>query len=100
MGFVSFCDQSKIPTMSQFTAIARRAVKYAVLYGALFFGKATDYYQHTKSKQIINGIKKLFSIFGTPSMEYLVTELAPLSERYNHEFRMADVETFINKAIS
>lgn len=95
--FVTFCEHSKIPTTGQFKAIAQRAVKYAVLYGTLFFRKATEYYRQTNGKQIINGTRKLFTFFGTPSMEYLEAELAPLSERYNYEFRMAHVETFVNK---
>lgn len=98
--FVSFCEQSKIPTMGQFAAIARRTVKYAVLYGTLFLRKATDYHQQAYGKQIINGTKKLFSILGTPSMEYLEAELAPLSERYNYEFRMAHIEMFVKNVLN
>lgn len=98
--FVSFCEHSKIPTDCQFKAIAQRAVKYAVLYGTLFFRKATEYYRQTNGKQIINGTRKLFTIFGTPSMEYLKAELVPISERYNYEFRIAHVEMFINKVIN
>ena len=98
--FVRFCERSNIPNSSQFMAIAQRAVKYAVLYGTLFFRKATEYYRKTNGNQIINGTRKLFTIFGTPSMEYLEAELAPLSERYNYEFRMTHVEIFINKVIN
>ncbi len=95
--FVNFCEHSKIPTTDKFMAIAQRAVKYAVLYGTLFFRKAMVYHVQANGKHIINSTRKLFSIFGEPSMEYLKSELEPISERYNHEFRMADVEMFINK---
>lgn len=98
--FVKFCEHSKVATISQFSKIALRAVKYAVLYGTLFFKTADRYYKQTIGEQIINGTKKLFSILGTPSMEYLEEELAPLSERYNNEFRMAHVEMFVNKVIN
>lgn len=98
--FVKFCEHSKIPTIDQFHKIALRAVKYAVLYGTLFFKTADRYYKQTIGEQLINGTRKLFSILGTPSMEYLKSELEPLSERYNNEFRMAHVEMFVNKVIN
>lgn len=98
--FVRFCEHSKVPTINQFPKIALRAVKYAVLYGTLFFKTADRYYKQTTGEQIINGTRKLFTLLGIPSMEYLKAELEPLTERYNKEFRMAHVEMFVNKIIS
>lgn len=95
--FVKFCENSKVPAMSQFSKITQRAVKYAVLYGTLFFKTADRYYKQTVGEKIINDTRKLFTLLGTPSMEYLETELEPLSERYNYEFRMVHVEMFVNK---
>lgn len=98
--FVRFCEHSELPTKNQFSKITLRAVKYAVLYGTLFFKTADRYYKQTIGEQIINGTRKLFSKLGTPPMKYFETELMPLSERYNNEFRMAHVENFINMVIN
>ena len=98
--FVRFCEHSEVSTKNQFSKITLRAVKYAVLYGTLFFKTADRYYKQTIGEQIINGTRKLFSKLGTPPMEYFETELMPLSERYNNEFRMAHVENFINMVIN
>ena len=96
--FVYFCKNMTIPPLDEgFRNVVNRSMKYALLYGALFYKFATANDEQAKGNRIIKAIRTLSSIFGIPSIDYLSLELDPLSERYDYVFRMIHVEKMIKR---
>lgn len=98
--FVSFCRSMGEPTFEDedFKKKADRAMKYAILFGSLFYRNATGKEEHLK-KQVSQSLQSLISLFGIPSEKFLEDELSPLSERYDYTFRFRHIKNFIDKLI-
>lgn len=96
--FVYFCKSMSKPKLDDvFMNVINRSVKYAILYGTLFYKFATANDEQAKGNRIIKAIRTMCEIFGIPSIDYLSQELNPLSERYDYVFRMNHVEKMINR---
>ena len=80
-----------------FINVINRSIKYAILYGTLFYKFATANDEQAKGNRIIKAIRTMSSIFGLPTIDYLSQELDPLSERYDYVFRMNHVEKMIKR---
>lgn len=95
--FVKFCSDFKTPELQgdDYKNVALRAMKYAILYGSLFEKFRDDNISKNHSDSVLKAIKSLASIFGEPSMEYLKSELEPLSKRYDYAFRMGHIENLL-----
>lgn len=95
--FVKFCNSIKVPKEKDenYKRIACRAMKYAILYGALFFKFSNIENKNLRGNRVKKAIGYLTSLFGMPSYKFLSRELEPLSERYGYAFRMKHVEYFI-----
>ena len=77
--------------------VASRTMKYAVLYGALFYKYSTQETLQVMWKRVLKAIGCLASILGMPSIDYLSIELSPLSERYDFVFRMRHIENILKQ---
>lgn len=96
--FVYFCKGMSKPRLDEgFKNVINRSMKYAILYGTLFYKFATANDEQAKGNRIIKAIKTMSSIFGLPTIDYLSQELDPLSERYDYVFRMNHVEKMIKR---
>ena len=95
--FSRFCLSKEKPSVidDDFKKKAARTLKYAILFGSLFFRNATEKEEHLK-KRIIQALQSLITLFGIPSKKYLEEELTPLSERYDYVFRFNHVKRIIN----
>ena len=98
--FARFCRSMGKPSFKDddFKKKADRTMKYALLFGTLFFRNATGKEEHLK-KRVLQALQSLISLFGIPSEKYLEDELSPLSERYDYAFRYRHVKNFIDKLI-
>lgn len=97
--FVRFCKSMNkgMPVDDSYKKVTCRTMKYAILYGTLFYCFATKNILLAKEKQVLQAIRSLASIFGMPSLEYLNDELTPISERYDYVFRMRDVGKLMDR---
>ena len=95
--FVKFCNSIKVPNEKDenYSKIACRAMKYAILYGALFFKFSNIENKNIRGNRVKKAIGDLTSLFGMPTVGLLSRELEPLSERYDYAFRMKHIEYFI-----
>ena len=95
--FSGFCRSMGEPTFKDedFKKKADRTMKYAILFGSLFFRNATVKEEHLK-KRVLQALQPIISLFGIPSEKYLEDELSPLSERYDYAFRLRHVKSFID----
>ena len=96
--FSGFCRSMGKPSFKDddFKKKADRTMKYALLFGTLFFRNATGKEEHLK-KRVLQALQSLVPLFGIPSEKYLEDELSPLSERYDYAFRYMQVKNFIDK---
>ena len=96
--FSGFCRSMGKPSFKDddFKKKADRTMKYALLFGTLFFRNATEKEEHLK-KRVLQALQSLVPLFGIPSEKYLEDELSPLSERYDYAFRYMQVKNFIDK---
>lgn len=96
--FAAFCHSMGKPSFKDddFKKKADRSMKYALLFGTMFYRNATGKEEHLK-KRVLLALQSLMSLFGIPSEEYLEDELSPLSERYDYAFRYRHVKNFIDK---
>lgn len=96
--FSSFCCSKGKNTIvdDDFKKKADRAMKYAVLFAALFFRNATEKEEHIK-RRVIKAMQTLITLFGLPSEKCLEDELTPLSERYGYAYRFRDIQKLIAK---
>ena len=96
--FAGFCRSMGKPSFKDddFKKKADRTMKYALLFGTLFYRNATGKEEHLK-KRVLQALQTLISLFGIPSEKYLENELSPLSERYDYSFRYRHVKNFIDK---
>lgn len=96
--FARFCRSMGKPAFKDddFKKKADRTMKYALLFGTLFFRNATGKEEHLK-KRVLQAFQSLISLFDIPSEKYLEDELSPLSERYDYAFRYRHVKNFIDK---
>ena len=92
--FANFCMSMKghIPQDDNYNKISKRAMKYAILFEALFYKFSSKIEKKIRGKRLLSAARNLISIFGAPSIDYLTQELQPLSERYDYIFRMKDIE--------
>lgn len=97
--FVRFCTTMKIDFSidENIKRVASRTMKYAVLYGALFYKYSTQETLQVMWKRVLKAIGCLASILGMPSIDYLSIELSPLSERYDFVFRMRHIENILKQ---
>ncbi len=96
--FAAFCRSMGKPSLKDddFKKKADRTMKYALLFGTLFYRNATDKEEHF-NKRVLQALQSLIYLFGIPSDKYLEEELSPLSERYDYAFRYKHVKNFIDK---
>lgn len=96
--FGKFCKTFGKPKYKDddFEKKAQRAMKYAILFGALYFKNATEKEKHI-SKKVLVAINDLSTVLGIPTEKYLEEELMPLSERYDFAFRYKQIHDLINK---
>lgn len=96
--FAGFCQSMGKPSFKDddFKKKADRTMKYALLFGSLFYRNATGKEEHLK-KRVLQSLRSLIGLFGIPSEKYLEDELTPLSERYDYAFRYRHIKNFIEK---
>jgi hypothetical protein len=94
--FASFCQNKNLPNGNSDT-ITKRTMKYAILFGSLFFHIATESDTTVYGTSVTEAIKKMTEVFNLPNNDYLYKELSPLSERYDNVFSMKHINSFINK---
>ena len=96
--FAGFCRSMGKPSFKDedFKKKADRTMKYALLFGSLFYRNATWKEEHLKNR-VLHALQSLISLFGIPSEKFLEDELSPLSERYDYAFRYRHVKNFIDK---
>lgn len=96
--FGKFCKTFGKPKESDedFEKKARRAMKYVILFGTLFFKNATEKERHLL-KRVLNVIQCISTVLGMPTENYLEEELMPLSERYDYAFRYKHIQDLISR---
>ena len=97
--FSTFCKTMKIltPREEDFDKKAKRTMKYVILYATLFYKNATEKELKFLWPRVLTSIKQLITLFGMPTMDYLINELMPISERYGYVFRESNIERLIKK---
>ena len=73
---------------------AERAMKYSILFAALFYRNATVKEEHIK-RRVLKAMQSLIGVFGLPSEDYLEEELTPLAERYDYAYHYRDIKKLI-----
>ena len=95
--FVKFCNTMRLPAQKDenFNKVASRTMKYAILYGTLFYRLSHVETIRVLGNRLLKAVDSLVVIWGKPSFKTLTKELEPLSERYDFVFRMNHVENML-----
>ena len=95
--FVKFCNTMRLPAQKDenFNKVASRTMKYAILYGTLFYRLSHVETIRVLGNRLLKAVDSLVVILGKPSFKTLTKELEPLSERYDYVFRMNHVENML-----
>ena len=80
-----------------YNKVAYRTMKYAILYGALFNKFSNFETIRVLGNRLLKAVDSLVFLFGKPSLKTLITELDPLSERYDYIFRRSQIENFFKQ---
>lgn len=99
--FVNFCVKIKQPEGrdKDYNKVVNRTMKYVILYGVLFKHLHQKIQQMIRNEMLI-AITKLVTIFGMPSIDFLIEELEPLSKKYGYVFRTSHVENFCQEIVN
>lgn len=79
----------------KFNKVASRTMKYAILYGTLFYRLSHVETIRVLGNRLLKAVDSLVVILGKPSFKTLTKELEPLSERYDYVFRMNHVKNML-----
>lgn len=95
--FVRFCMTMKLPVLKDenYDKAVFRTVKYAILYGALFYKFSNQETLSLMGIRVLKALKSLLLIFETPSIEFLSKELEPLSKKYDFTFRINHIDSIL-----
>ena len=95
--FVKFCNSMKLPIQrdESFNKVVTRTMKYVILYGVLFNRLSNVETISVLNRRLLKAVDSLVGLLGKPSIDTLIKELEPLSERYDYVFRMSHVENML-----
>lgn len=100
--FAIFCQQVKPKQKADaaFVNKAQKVLRYVLIFGYLFFKNVTEAQQNYYGWRVELSLINLFQFLGLPDLKELRDELTPISEKYDHEFRVDAIILFVESLIS